>query len=139
LRLSLDTSVASASLGRLYGESNVLVGLSSDHEGRDVDHSLADADVSLSNEDTGVVDGRGIVVGKEARLETSVQHLLDRQAQAKLELLLLGRQHAHDGQLLQQGSTFEESLGRLWTGHDRRQNENEVSECVYSRVQGSTE
>jgi len=84
--LPADTAESATAEGRGDGEVNVLLGVETDDEGRDVDDLLADADVALADEDTGVVDGLGEAKLVDTGLEAALQEILDLEGKDVIEL-----------------------------------------------------
>lgn len=84
--LSPDTTRAAATEGRGKGEVDVLLGVETDNERRDVDDLLADADVALADEDTSVVDGLGEAELVDAGLEAALKEILDLEGKDVIEL-----------------------------------------------------
>jgi hypothetical protein len=81
-----NTTRASTTKGRAKGEINVLLGVETDDEGRNVDDLLANTDVSLADENTGVVDGLGETELVDTSLQTTLQEILNLQGQHVIEL-----------------------------------------------------
>lgn len=108
-----DTAEAAATEGRSDGEVDVLLGVETDDEGRNVDNLLADADVALTDEDTGVVDGLGEAELVDEGLEAALKEVLDLEGKDVIELHagLVEDTDAHE--TANQGVTLEEALGVL--------------------------
>lgn len=111
--LSADTTGAAATEGRSQGEVDVLLGVETDHEGRNVDDLLADTDVALADEDTGVVDGLGKTELVDTGLETTLKEILDLQGKNVIELHAGLVEDTDTHKTANQGVSFEETLGVL--------------------------
>jgi hypothetical protein len=111
--LSADTAGAAATEGRSQGEVDVLLGVETDHEGRNVDNLLADTDVALADEDTGVVDGLGKTELVDTGLETTLKEILDLQGKNVIELHARLVEDTDTHETANQGVSFEETLGVL--------------------------
>ena len=111
--LSSDTTGASATEGRGEGEVNVLLGVETNDEGRDVDDLLADANVSLADEDTSVVDRLGETQLVDASLEPTLQEIFNLQGQHVIELHAGLVEHTDTNQTTNEGIAFEQTLGVL--------------------------
>lgn len=111
--LSLDTAGTSTTIGRSEGEVNVLLGVETNDEGRNVDNLLADTDVALTDQDTGVVDGLGKTELEDLGLETTLQEVLNLQGQDVIELHLVLLQYTNADQTTNQGVTLEKTAGVL--------------------------
>ena len=111
--LSADTAGTTTTEWRGQGEVDVLLGVETDDEGRDVDDLLADADVALADQDTGVVDGLGQTELVDTGLEATLQEILDLQGQDVIELHAGLVEHTDTHQTANEGIAFEETLGVL--------------------------
>jgi hypothetical protein len=111
--LSPDTTRTSTTKGRAECEINVLLGVETDNEGRDVDDLLANTDVSLADENTGVVDGLGETELVDTGLQTTLQEILNLQGQYVIELHAGLVQDTNTHETANEGVTFEEALGVL--------------------------
>merc|ERR1712038_1485141 len=111
--LPLDTARPAATEGRLQAEIDVLLGVEADNEGGDVDDLLPDPDVSLPNEDTGVVDGLGQPQLEHLGLETTLQEVLNLEAENIVELHLALVEDTDPDQATQQRVALEQPLGVL--------------------------
>ena len=96
---------------------NVGLVLLSDDERRDVDDlssvALVDGDFLLEDEGSSLMDGFGVVGVEDDGLESSVQELLSGQPEDVIELLLLLAEDADSEHSVDQGFSFENSLGVL--------------------------
>jgi hypothetical protein len=106
-----NTTRTSTTKGRAEGEINVLLGVETDDEGRNVDDLLANTDVSLADENTGVVDGLGKTELVDTGLQTTLQEILNLQDVIELHAGLVQDTNSHE--TANEGVTFEESLGVL--------------------------
>lgn len=91
----------------------MLLGVQTDHVGRNVDDLLADTDVTLLDEDTSVVDGLGEAELVDAGLETTLKEILNLKGKDVIELHagLVEDTDAH--KTANQGVTLEQTLGVL--------------------------
>jgi hypothetical protein len=111
--LSADTAGTATTVGRGEGEVNVLLGVETDDERRNVDDLLADADVALTDQDTGVVDGLGETELVDAGLEAALQEILNLQGKDVIELHAGLVEDTDTDQTANQGVALEETLGVL--------------------------
>lgn len=111
--LSANTAGTSTAEGRVEREVDVLLGVKTDDERRDVDDLLADADVALLDEDTGVVDGLGEAELVDAGLETALQEIFDLEGQDVIELHAGLVEDTDADETANEGIAFEETLGVL--------------------------
>lgn len=111
--LSADTAGATATEWRSEGEVDVLLGVETDDERRDVHDLLADADVALTDQDTGVVDGLGKTELVDTGLETTLQEILDLQGQDVIELHARLVEDTDTYETANEGVSFEQTLGVL--------------------------
>lgn len=111
--LSADTAGAASTEGRGESEVNVLLGVETDDERRNVDDLLADTDMALADQDTGVVDGLGKTKLVDASLEAALQEILDLQGQDVIELHAGLVEDTDTHETANEGIAFEETLGVL--------------------------
>lgn len=111
--LSTDAAGTAATEGRGEGEVNVLLGVETNDERRNVDDLLADADVALADEDTGVVDGLGKAELEDTGLEAALQEILDLQGQDVIEFHAGLVEDTDTDETANEGIAFEETLGVL--------------------------
>jgi len=111
--LSPDTAGAATTEGRGQGEVDVLLGVETDDERRNVDDLLADADVALADQDTGVVDGLGEAELVDEGLEAALQEILSLEGQDVIELHAGLVEHTDADKAANEGIAFEETLGVL--------------------------
>jgi hypothetical protein len=111
--LSLDTTGTSTAIGRSEREVNVLLGVETDNERRDIDDLLANTDVTLTDQDTGVVDGLCKTELEDLGLKATLQEILDLQGQDVIELHLVLVQDTDADQAANQRVTLEEAAGVL--------------------------
>lgn len=111
--LSADTAGAARAEGRVESKVNVLLGVETDDERRNVDDLLADADVTLADQDTGVVDGLGETELVDASLEAALQEILNLQGKDVIELHAGLVEDTDTDKTANEGITFEETLGIL--------------------------
>lgn len=109
--LSADTAGATAAKGRVQGKVDVLLGVETDDEGRDVDNLLADADMALADEDAGVVNGLGETELVDARLQAALQEILNLEGQHVIELHTRLVEHTDADQAANEGIALKETLG----------------------------
>ena len=109
--LSPDTTRTSTTKGRAESEINVLLGVETDDEGRDVNDLLANTDMSLTNENTGVVDGLGETEFVDTSLKTTLQEILNLQCQHVIELHARLIEDTNTDETTNKCISFEESLG----------------------------
>ena len=112
--LSPNTTRTSTTKGRAESEINVLLGVETDDEGRNVDDLLANTDVSLADEHTGVVDGLGETELVDTGLQTTFQEILNLQGQHVIELHAGFVEDTNTDETANEGVTFEEALGILF-------------------------
>jgi hypothetical protein len=111
--LSADTTGTAAAEGRGESKVNVLLGVETDDERRNVDNLLADTDVALADEDTGVVDGLGKTELVDTSLEAALQEILDLQGQDVIELHAGLVEDTDTDETANEGIAFKETLGVL--------------------------
>jgi hypothetical protein len=111
--LSADTAGTATAEGRGQGEVNVLLGVETDDERRNVDDLLADADVTLANQDTGVVDRLGEAELVDAGLEAALEEILNLEGQDVIELHAGLVKDTDADQTANQGVALEQALGVL--------------------------
>lgn len=111
--LSPDTAGAAATKRRGQSEVDVLLGVETNDEGRDVDDLLADADVALADQDTGVVDGLGKTELVDASLEAALKEIFDLKGKDVIELHAGLVEHTDTNETANEGISFEETLGVL--------------------------
>lgn len=111
--LSADTARAPTTERRGQREVDVLLGVETDNEGRDVDDLLADTDVALADEDTRVVDGLGETELVDASLEATLQEVFDLEGKDVIELHARFVEHTDTNETANEGIAFEETLGVL--------------------------
>ena len=108
--LSPDTTRTSTTKGRAEGEIDVLLGVETDDEGRNIDDLLANTDVSLADENTGVVDGLGKTELVDTGLQATLQEILNLQGQHVIELHAGLVEDTNTHETANKGVSFEESL-----------------------------
>lgn len=111
--LSADTAGAARAEGRVESKVNVLLGVETDDERRNVDNLLADADVALADENTGVVDGLGETELVDASLETTLKEILDLEGKNVIELHAGLVEDTDTNETANEGIAFEQTLGVL--------------------------
>jgi hypothetical protein len=111
--LSPNTTRTSTTEGRAESEIDVLLGIETNNEGRNVDDLLANTDVSLTDENTSVVDGLGKTELVDTGLQTTLQEILDLQGQHVIELHAGFVKNTNTDETANEGISFEESLGVL--------------------------
>lgn len=111
--LSADTAGTATTEGRGKSEVDVLLGVETDDERRNVDDLLADSDVTLADQDTGVVDRLGKTELPDTGLETALKEILDLQGQDVIELHAGLVKDTDADQTANEGIAFEETLGVL--------------------------
>lgn len=111
--LSSDTARAAAAEGRVESEVNVLLGVETDDERRNVDDLLANTDVTLADQDTGVVDGLGEAELVDTGLEAALQEILNLEGQDVIELHAGLVEDTDTNETANEGIAFEETLGVL--------------------------
>lgn len=108
--LSADTTWTSTSKWRVERKIDVLLGIETNDERRDVDNLLADTDVSLADEDTGVVDRLGETELVNAGLKTTLQEILNLQGQDVIELHARLVENTNANETANESITLEETL-----------------------------
>lgn len=83
-----DTARSTLTIGRVDGQVDVFLGVSSHSEGWHVDQLLADANMALTDQDTGVMDGLGKVELEDLGLQTSLHEDLCGQLQDVIQRVL---------------------------------------------------
>ena len=111
--LSADTAGTARAEGRVESKVNVLLGVETDNERRNVDDLLADADVALADQDTGVVDGLGETELVDARLETTLKEILKLEGKNVIELHAGLVEDTDTDETANEGIAFEQTLGVL--------------------------
>ena len=111
--LSSDTARTSTTKWRAQGEVDVLLGVETDDEGRNVNDLLANTDMSLANEDTGVVDRLGETEFVDTGLKTTLQEILNLQCQHVIELHARLIENTNTDETTNKCISFEKSLGIL--------------------------
>lgn len=111
--LSADTAGAARAEGRVESKVNVLLGVETDDERRNVDDLLADADVALADQDTGVVDGLGETELVDAGLETTLKEILNLEGKNVIELHAGLVEDTDADETANEGIAFEQTLGVL--------------------------
>ena len=111
--LSLNTAGATTTVGRGGSKVNVLLGVKTDGERRNVDNLLTNTDVSLLDENTGVVDRLGKAKLEDLGLESSLQEVLDTESKDIIELHLVLGKNTDADETSDQGVTLEKTLGVL--------------------------
>ena len=111
--LSLNTARAATTVGRSGSKVNVLLGVKTDGERRNVDNLLTNTDVSLLDENTGVVNRLGKAKLEDLGLESSLQEVLDTESKDVIELHLVLGKNTDADETSDQGVTLEKTLGVL--------------------------
>lgn len=111
--LSANTARATAAERRVQSEVNVLLGVETDDERRNIDNLLADTDVALADQDTGVVDGLGKAELVDAGLQAALQEILDLKSQDVIELHAGLVEDTDTDETANEGIAFEQTLGVL--------------------------
>jgi hypothetical protein len=111
--LSPNATRTSTTEGRAEREVDVLLGIETDNEGRNVDDLLANTDVSLTDENTSVVDGLSETEFVDTGLQTTLQEILNLQCQNVIELHAGFVKNTNTDETANEGVSFEESLGVL--------------------------
>lgn len=111
--LSADTTRAAATEWRVQGEVNVLLGVETDDERRNVDNLLANTDVALADENTSVVDRLGKTELVDASLETTLQEILELKGKHVIELHAGLVEDTDADETANEGIAFEQTLGVL--------------------------
>jgi len=111
--LSADTAGAATTEGRGKSEVNVLLGVETDDERRNVDDLLSDSDVALADQDTGVVDRLGETELPDTGLETTLKEILDLEGQDVIQLHAGLVENTDTNETSNEGIAFEETLGVL--------------------------
>jgi hypothetical protein len=111
--LSPDTARAAATERRGQSEVDVLLGVETDDERRNVDDLLADADVALTDQDTSVVDRLGEAELVDESLEAALQEILNLQGQDVIELHAGLVEDTDADKAANEGVAFEQTLGVL--------------------------
>ena len=111
--LALHTTGTASTVGRGEGEVNVLLGVEANNVGGDIDDLLADANVTLLDEDTCVVDRLGKTELEHLGLETTLQEVVNLEAENVIELLLGLVQDTDADQTANEGVSLEKTLGAL--------------------------
>jgi hypothetical protein len=111
--LSLNTAGAATTVGRSGSKVNVLLGVKTDGERRNVDNLLTNTDVSLLDENTGVVNRLGKTKLEDLGLESSLQEVLNTESKNVIELHLVLGKNTNADETSNQGVTLEKTLGIL--------------------------
>lgn len=111
--LSPDTTWSSTTKWRAQCEVDVLLGVETDDERRNVDDLLTNTDVSLTDENTGVVDRLGQTELVDTGLQTTLQEILNLQGQHVIELHAGFVENTNADETADEGVSFEKSLGVL--------------------------
>lgn len=111
--LSPDTAGAATTEGRGERKVDVLLGVETDDERRNIDDLLADADVALTDQDTGVVDRLGEAELVDEGLEAALQEILSLEGKDIIELHAGLVEHTDADEAANEGIAFEETLGVL--------------------------
>merc|ERR1719461_1632173 len=107
--LSADTARASATEGRRKSQIDVLLGVDTDQEGRDVADLLANADMALLNQTTRVMDGLRDTQLEHDSLKTTLQDLGRSQTQHEIQRALGLGQQSKTNHTTQQSITLEDT------------------------------
>lgn len=108
--LSADTAGTARAEGRVESKVNVLLGVETDDERRNVDDLLADADVALADEDTGVMNGLGETELVDASLETTLKEILNLEGKNVIELHAGLVEDTDTDKTANEGIAFEQTL-----------------------------
>lgn len=111
--LSANTTRAAAAERRVQSEVNVLLGVETDDERRNVHNLLADTNVTLADENTGVVDSLGETQLEDASLKATLQEILDLQGEHVIELHARLIEDTDTDETANEGIAFEKTLGVL--------------------------
>lgn len=111
--LSANTTRATAAERRVQSEVNVLLGVETDDERRNVDNLLADTNVALADENTSVVDSLGETQLEDASLKATLQEILDLQGEHVIELHARLIEDTDTDETANEGIAFEKTLGVL--------------------------
>jgi hypothetical protein len=111
--LSPDTARAATTERRSKSEVNVLLGVETNNERRNIDDLLADTDVALLDEDTSVVNGLGETELVDTGLEAALQEVLDLEGKDVIELHAGLVEDTDTDKTANEGIAFEETLGVL--------------------------
>merc|ERR1719347_815438 len=111
--LPLDTSWSASTEGRLEAEVNVLLGVQADDEGWDVDDLLSDTNMPLSDQDTCMMDRLGKSQLEDLGLKTTLQEILNLEAENVIKLHLALVQDSDSDQTSKECVSLEQSLGIL--------------------------
>lgn len=111
--LALHTAGTATTVGRLEREVDVLLGVETDDERRNVDDLLADTDVTLADEDTGVVDRLGKSKLEDLGLETTLKEVLGLEGKNVVETHAVVVEHTNAHKTADKGVTLEKTLGVL--------------------------
>ena len=111
--LSPDTTRTSTTKWRAKSEVDMLLGIETNDERRNVDNLLANADVSLADQDTGVVNRLSKAEFVDASLQTALQEILHLQSQHVIELHSGLVEDTDTHKTANEGIAFEETLGIL--------------------------
>jgi len=110
---------SAVAIRRVNGKVNVLLGVGSDQEGRNVHDLLADADVSLSDKDASVVDGLGKVKLENLGLKSALHENLCGQLKDVIQGVLVLGKEAVSLQAADKGRGLEKALGVLSVAHEK--------------------
>jgi hypothetical protein len=111
--LSLDTTSTATTKGRGQGEIDVLLGVQTNNERRNVDNLLTNADVTLTDQDASVMDGLGKTQLEDLGLETTLQEILNLETQDVIKLHVGFIKDTDTHKTTDQGVTFKETTGVL--------------------------
>lgn len=110
LVLSLDSTSSASTVWGVRSKVNMLLGVQSDHERRNIDDLLTNSDVSLGDQNSGVVDRSGQTQLEDLGLQSSLQEVLWSQSQDVIQLHLVLWQDTDSDQSSDQSVTLEQSL-----------------------------
>lgn len=88
----------------------MLLGIDTDHKGRDVDELFADTDVALLNEDARVMNRLGKAELENLRLQATLEEILNLQGQDIIERLLRLIEQTQAGETAEEGKAFKNAL-----------------------------
>lgn len=111
--LPLNTTGSATTVRRGESVVDVLLGVESDNERRNVDDLLANSDVPLPDENTSVVDGLGETELEHLGLQTPLEEILSLEGQDVIETHASVVEHTNSNKTTDQSVTLEESLGVL--------------------------
>lgn len=111
--LPLNTTGSATTVRRGESVVDVLLGVESDNERRNVDDLLANSDVPLPDENTSVVNGLGETKLEYLGLQTPLEEVLSLEGQDVIETHASVVEHTNSNKTTDQSVTLEESLGVL--------------------------